>query len=259
MKRPRQGGVIMIYEERMKPTLEDYGKEGRITAKGVLRMLENIAAYHSDSLGYGAGTMDKTGISWILLEWNVRILRMPNYGEVLRVTTWSRGRASRFSSLRDFEIYGEDGKTCVIASSKWALIDFATKKPAVIDDELEDIYQTEQKQVFEDGAFMRLLEPREYSAQTTLSIGRRDIDLNGHVHNLCYLDFAYEALPEAVYRAEFCDIRIAYRKEIRPYETIACKYVEKDGAHTVGIYGENGALRALVAFSGQNVFGAAAL
>ena len=106
---------------------------------------------------------------------------------------------------------------------------------------------------------MRLLEPREYSAQTTLSIGRRDIDLNGHVHNLCYLDFAYEALPEAVYRAEFCDIRIAYRKEIRPYETIACKYVEKDGAHTVGIYGENGVLRALVAFSGQNVFGAAAL
>ena len=120
----------MIYEERMKPTLEDYGRDGKITAKGVLRMLENIAAYHSDSLGYGAGTMDKTGISWILLEWNVRILRMPDYGEVLRVATWSRGRASRFTSLRDFEIYGADGEVCAAASSKWALIDYATKKPA---------------------------------------------------------------------------------------------------------------------------------
>lgn len=239
----------MIYEERMKPTLEDYGRDGKITAKGVLRMLENIAAYHSDSLGYGAGTMDKTGISWILLEWNVRILRMPDYGEVLRVATWSRGRASRFTSLRDFEIYGADGEVCAAASSKWALIDYATKKPAVIDDALEALYQTEPRQVFEEGAFMRLLEPREYSAQTALPTGRRDIDLNGHVHNLCYLDYAYEALPEEVYRTEFRDIRIAYRKEIRPYETIVCKYTEKDGAHVVGIYGGDGVLRALVSFA----------
>ena len=31
----------MIYEETMKPTLEDFGKDGNITEKAVLRMLEN--------------------------------------------------------------------------------------------------------------------------------------------------------------------------------------------------------------------------
>lgn len=237
----------MIYEEQMKPTLEDFGKDGRITEKAVLRMLENIAAYHSDTLGYGVGTMDKTMISWILLEWKVDILRLPKYGEWLRVTTWSRGKASLFTSYRDFEIYGEDGSCCVMASSKWALVNFSTKKPMVIDEQMMAKYQTESRHVFDDPELERLREPRGYSMEIPISVGRRDIDLNGHVHNLCYLDFAYEALPEKVYREEsFCQMRITYRKEIKPNETIVCKYVLEDDTHTVGIYGEDGTLRSLV-------------
>ena len=237
----------MIYEETMKPTLEDFGRDGNITEKAVLRMLENIACYHSDMVGYGAGTMNETMIGWILLEWKVKILRLPKYGEQLRVTTWSRGKATLFTTYRDFELFGEAGELCVIASSKWALIDLHTKKPAVVGEELIEKYQTEKRLVFEEPDMERLREPREYTGGTEFRVGRRDIDLNGHVHNLCYLDFAYEALPEAVYRSEiFHDIRITYRKEIKPEETVACRYVCENGMHTVGIYGEDGTLRSLV-------------
>lgn len=237
----------MIYEERMKPTLEDFGRDGCITEKAILRMLENIACYHSDMLGTGAGTADETGISWILLEWKVRILRFPQYGEMLHVNTWSRGKNSPFTSYRDFEICGKTGDTCVIASSKWALVDWNTKKPKVITDELMAEYGTESRYVFEDPDIERLREPHDYFSETAYKVSRRDIDLNGHVHNLCYLDFAYEALPESVYQEKtFSDIRITYRKEIKPSEAILCKYTEEDGAHVVGIYGEDGTLRSLI-------------
>lgn len=127
------------------------------------------------------------------------------------------------------------------------MIDLRTKKPAVISEEMIGKYQTEKRHVFEEPDMERLHEPHEYADGTEFHVGRRDIDLNGHVHNLCYLDFAYEALPEAVYRNEvFHDIRITYRKEIKPEETIACKYAYENGAHTVGIYGEDGTLRSLV-------------
>lgn len=240
----------MIYEEMMKPTLEDFGRDGNITEKAVLRMLENIACYHSDSLGYGVATMNETMISWILLEWKVRILRIPKYGESLRAATWSRGKATLFTTYRDFELFGEAGDVCAVASSKWALIDLHTKKPAVIGEELIEKYQTDERYVFEKPDIERLREPREYTDVTELHVGRRDIDLNGHVHNLCYLDFAYEALPEKTYQnGGFHDIRITYRKEIVPQERIACKYIYGDGVHTVGIYGEDGTLRSLVALS----------
>ena len=35
-------------------------------------------------------------------------------------------------------------------------------------------------------------EPTSYEAEMTFRARRHEIDLNGHVHNLCYLDFALE-------------------------------------------------------------------
>jgi hypothetical protein len=49
---------------------------------------------------------------------------------------------------------------------------------------------------------------------------------------------------------DFKDIRITYRKEIKADEKdITCKYTEENGTHIVGIYGNNGTLRAIVALS----------
>ena len=79
-------------------------------------------------------------------------------------------------------------------------------------------------------------------------IRRKEIDLNGHLHNLCYLDIALEILPEEVYyERDFKEIRITYRKEIKADEKeITCKYKKENGTHTVGIYGQNGTLRSIV-------------
>jgi hypothetical protein len=50
------------------------------------------------------------------------------YGNSYRLTTWSRGIASFCTTLRDFEIYDEQGALCVVASSKWTPVDSASKK-----------------------------------------------------------------------------------------------------------------------------------
>ena len=45
------------------------------------------------------------------------------------------------------------------------------------------------------------------------------------MHNLYYLDLAYEALPQEVYeKRPFDNVRIEYKKEIKFGETIKCKY-----------------------------------
>ncbi len=241
----------MIYEEMMKPTLEDFGRGGRLEEHAILRMLENISCYHSDSLGLGADNMDKTHLAWLLLEWKVKLLSPMTYGKRYQLSTWSRGALSFCTTLRDFEIRDEDGTLCAIASSKWTPVDCFTKKLLRITDDLLGVYGTEEKAVFEGDTLMRLKEPKAYESELRYLIRRSEIDLNGHVHNLCYLDFALEALPEDVYKnRNFHDIRITYRKEIAAGEKeILCKYTEENGIHTVGIYGEDGALRALVALS----------
>ena len=61
--------------------------------------------------------------------------------------------------------------------------------------------------------------------------------MNKHMHNLYYLDLAYEALPEDVYENErpFNNVRIMYKKEIKLGDTVNCKYTYQNGMHIVVI------------------------
>ena len=240
----------MFYEEKMKASVEDFGRDARLTERSILKFLENIGAYHSDLVGYGALDIPKTGISWILLEWKVQILRYPTYGEHIWVKTWSRGVATPFTTYRDYEIHAESGEKLVVASAKWTAVNVREKKIAKLTGEMLDRYGSEEAHVFEEKEILRQKEPTSYEAEKTFTAFRLEIDLIGHVHNLCYLDFALDILPEEVYETrDFHDIRVTYRKEIKADETITCKYHGKAGQHTVGIYGGDGKLRALVGLS----------
>ena len=55
-----------------------------------------------------------------------------------------------------------------------------------------------------------------------------------HMHNLYYLDMAYEALPEEVYKNNtFNFFEITYKKQIRLHDTMKCYYVFEENTHKV--------------------------
>ena len=86
---------------------------------------------------------------------------------------------------------------------------------------------------------IELPEESEYTKKIEYTTTRRDIDLNGHMHNLYYLDLAYEALPEDVYeKRPYDNIQIQYKKEIKYGEKVICKYAYKNNNHIVAIYDE---------------------
>ena len=117
----------MIYKEKFKIGLKDVWKENLVSNTAILEYLENVAAYHSDSVGYGINTSNETGVSWILLDWKVRVIKRPQYGQTLDIHTWSR-KIIKYYAYRDFEIYDENRNLCVIATSKWLLINNETGK-----------------------------------------------------------------------------------------------------------------------------------
>ena len=60
------------------------------------------------------------------------------------------------------------------------------------------------------------------------------------MHNLYYLDLVYEALPEDIYINEtFDNVRIHYKKEIKPKEILNCDYIFENEKHKVCIYNED--------------------
>lgn len=230
----------MILEEKFEIQLKDIGKENYIKDRAILEIFENIGTHHSDIAGYGPGSIRKTGVSWVLLDWKLQILKRPKYGQVLKVNTWGR-QMKKFYTYRDFEIYDEQNNLCVIGTSKWVLIKVDTGKIARISDDVFEKYQIEEKSVFNIEELDKLSAPETYSSEIKYKVCRRDIDLNLHMHNLNYLDLAYEALPQDVYeKRPFDNVRIQYKKEVKLGNILKCRYTFDEGNHIVTICNEDG-------------------
>ncbi len=225
----------MIFNEKVKIQLKDIEKGNYIKNKGILEIFENVATHHSDLVGYGPNSIRETGISWILLDWKIQIIKRPKYGQTLSINTWGRMKRKVYT-YRDFEMYDEDNNLCVIGTSKWAIVNIETNKIEKITDEIYEKYQLEEKEVFNIGELEKIKEQEEYSKELIYQVSRRDIDLNNHMHNLYYLDLAYETLPKEVYdKRPFNEFRINYKKEVKLEEIIRCRYTFFNNNHIITI------------------------
>ena len=205
----------MIFKENFKIQLKDIGKENYIKNIGILEIFENIGTHHSDIAGHGPNTIEETGVSWVLLDWKLQVIKRPKYGQNLNVHTWARtigGEIKKTYTYRDFEVYDEENNLCIIGTSKWVLINVNTGRITKIDDNIIGKYEPEDKNVFNIDELDKIKIPESFSNEITYKVNRRDIDINGHMHNLYYLDLAYEVLPEDVYnKRPFDNVRIQYK------------------------------------------------
>lgn len=225
----------MVLTEKFKIGLKDIGKNNEIKNVAILEFLEDIGGRHSDLAGYGVNDIVTTHLAWILLDWKLEIINRPKYGQELTIKTWGRD-INKVFSYRDFEIYNENNDLCVIATSKWAVIDVRYKKLAKLTDEIMKKYQVEDKRLFKEKDIKRISIPENFERSIDYTVTRKDIDLNGHMHNLYYIDLAYEALPEEVYeKRPFDNVVINYKKEIKPNDKVECKYTKIDNKHIVVI------------------------
>lgn len=237
----------MIYQEKFKIGLKDVGENNEITNKGILECLENIAAYHSDSIGYGVSSTEQANLNWLLLDWKVKVVKRPKYGQTMNIDTWSRYIIKCYA-YRDFKIYDDKGELCVIATSKWLLINSQKKKIVRVEEKMAKKYESEMISVFNELEIPKLNAPQNFEETILYEVKRRDIDIIGHMHNIYYLDLAYEALPEEIYEQRpFDNIRIMYKKEIKLGEVLVCKYAKVENKNTVVIESEQtGTLHAII-------------
>ena len=226
----------MIVEQDYRIKLSEIGKENKITNKAILGDLEDIGGIHSNIAGYGILDIPQTKLSWVLLDWKLKIIIRPKYSEKIKIKTWSKN-AIKFYTYRDFEVYDENGQVIAIATSKWVLLDIDKGKIVKISDEVLNKYEPElEKSVFDISEIEKLQEPENYISEVEYTVKKSDIDVNNHMHNLNYLELANEALPEDVYNEqELNNVRINYKKEIKLGETVKCKYSFENNTHIIVI------------------------
>lgn len=230
---------MAIFKQEFQVGFRDTGTSNLLTNKGFLSYMEDIGGMHSDKVGLGINDIPITHLSWVLLAWKVHIYRRPSYGEKVLIKTWAR-HTDKLCTYRDFEVYDSNQNLLAIATSKWTLVNTQTRKITKITDDIISKYDPETTSVFPEIEISKLKEPEFSKTACQYQVLRFNIDINHHMHNLYYLDLAYEALPETVYlNSELNHIEIMYKKQITFHNTVNCNYTFANNQHIVTIKSED--------------------
>lgn len=222
----------MIYSSNYKIGLDDIGVNNEISNKAILRIMEDVSGFHSASIGYGLFEIETKKRAWMILDWKMKVIKRPKYMDDIKAETWSR-KVERLYAYRDFQLKDKDGNIIAIATSRWIFVDTDRRRPVRLTSDISDLYESEpDKCVFEEE--IEDVKCENYLFEKDYYIQRRDIDMNEHMHNLNYLDMAYEILPEDIYKNKvFDNVRIVYKKEIVYGEKVECYYSQENDRHIV--------------------------
>lgn len=240
----------MIYKENYKVELEDIGTENKISNKRIVTIMEDVSAAHSASVGYGVENVEETNCAWILLDWKIKIINRPAYNEHIEASTWSR-KSDKLCAFRDFELKDKNGNVFAIGTSRWLYMNLERRRPTILNEKMNEIYKTEfGKMVFgeeiskldvpevlmnnkssdkSNDTFIDKTIQDKSIIERPYKIERRDMDINGHLHNVSYIEAAYEIIPDEIYKnVEFNNIRVEYKKEILKEDNVVIKCLVKE-------------------------------
>ena len=77
----------MYVEQKFFVGLQDIDISNKITNKAILSFLEDAGGIHSNIAGYGLKNIKETNLSWIILNWKLKVFKRANYADTITVRT----------------------------------------------------------------------------------------------------------------------------------------------------------------------------
>ncbi|MBP1614664.1 MAG: acyl-ACP thioesterase [Bacteroidetes bacterium] len=172
---------------------------GRLTMGVLGNHLLNCAGFHSTDRGFGMASLNEDNYTWVLSRLAIELDEMPYQYEEFTIQTWVENIYRLFTD-RNFAIINKDGKKIGYARSVWAMINLATRKPAdllalhgggIVD------YICEEPCPIEKPSRIKV-DTQEITS--TLVAKYSDIDINGHVNSIRYIEHILDLFPLEMYK-----------------------------------------------------------
>jgi medium-chain acyl-[acyl-carrier-protein] hydrolase len=189
-------------------------KKRKLTIPSLIHYLEDIAVLNSEERTLTLDYYDGSKLGWMLIQWEIKIIRMPSFNETVTINTTPTAYKIYFAN-REYEIVDKEGNVLVTAKSVWLLADMETRKPTRVPDKMYDCFGVDRKNEY---TFYKLEEfppITEGAYNSTVKVRHTDLDSNDHVNNVKYIEWALGSLPHhCVDGYTPSRIRTIYRKEL---------------------------------------------
>jgi acyl-ACP thioesterase len=167
--------------------------QSRLSIVSAINYFQESAWRNAESMGVGFKDLAAKDRFWVLSRLYVEMYRYPLWGDIMQLETWPKGMESLFA-LRDFRFKSVDGKELLGAgTSAWLIIDGTSHRLQRVDRLCSDMPCYPQDAI--DKQLGKIAPAAAMTSQTCIVAGYGDVDVNNHVNNVCYLNWAVNYLP----------------------------------------------------------------
>lgn len=219
----------MYFEDTYRVGARDADPFNQCRPSSILNFLQETATDAVGELGVSRDEMvERYHCFWMLVRIWYRLDKPLYWDDQLTVRTWHRGEKG-VSMYRDFDLY-RDGEPIGEAVSTWVLADLDTHKLKKLT-EIKEFHLTTGGDLCKDIKLHRVRMPEEMTAAEERLLHYSDCDINRHVNNVRYADFACDAIGlDQIGEGKFVSsCHISYLKECKPGERITLSVGQKDG------------------------------
>ncbi len=205
---------------------------GLASVQTICNYFQETAGYHAAALGVSAPDLLRSGLTWVQTRLRVQVARRPAWLEDVAVETWPSGDNGR-TATREYYLLGADGAVLARGVSTWAVLDVQRRRPVRIPDAIHHLVLPERPPALPPGAEPPgALEGPAGAAE--FRVRRSDLDLNGHVNNVRYIEWLAEATPPEGFDLAAFDL--AYRAEVFLGEAIEVLTAEQPPAEGARVF-----------------------
>ena len=209
---------------------------GRLTLGVLGNHLLNCAGFHATDRGFGMATLHEENYTWVLSRLAIELDDMPRQYEEFTVQTWVENVYRLFTD-RNFAILDKAGRPLGYARSVWAMINMNTRRPA----DLLAMHGGNIAGYICPGLPCPIDQPSRIKVaaaepEATLTAKYSDIDINGHVNSIRYIEHILDLFPLDQYRQKrIRRFEMAYVAESYFGDTLSLYHDREGDVHQVEI------------------------
>jgi acyl-ACP thioesterase len=209
----------MIHQEKFTVRSYEMDVQGVASVPAICNYLQEVAGNHATELGVAVDHLFKKNMTWVLSRLHIQVFRFPFWREEIKIETWPSGRQRKFAT-RDFLIFDQKHNILVKATSSWMIIDLKTQKPIVMPEFMDEIRLPDRQRAIDD-SFPKMTLPKNPNLEQKFDVRLGDLDINQHVNNVKYIEWALESVPLDIWKAKIlASLEISFRAETKHGERI---------------------------------------
>ncbi|HHP7239204.1 acyl-[acyl-carrier-protein] thioesterase [Longibacter sp.] len=170
----------------------DITPRGTASPLAICDFLQEAAGNHADHLGVSMEDLLSDNRAWVLAFLHLEVDRYPSWHREVTLETWPSGLDGIYAT-REFVLSDDDG-SCARATSAWFVIDTERRRPVRPPSILHDIDLPDRPRPLSKQQSKSSVPESAPLHERDFRVRYHDLDLNRHVNNVRYVEWAVETL-----------------------------------------------------------------